>query len=150
MGSKATTVKAYLDELPADRRKEIAKVRSVIKKNLPRGYEEAITFGMIAYQVPRKVLAETYNGQPLCYAALAAHKSTNTVYLMGPYGHEALRKELESEFKNDGKKLDMGKSCVHFKSADDLSLPAIGKAVGAIPMAKYVEIYRESRRGRRK
>ena len=143
--TKAVTVKAYLDELPEDRRKEIAKVRSVIRKNLPKGYEEAITLGMIAYQIPRKVLPDTYNGQPLCYAALAAHKSTNTVYLMGPYGSEALRKELESNFKKEGKKLDMGKSCVHFKSADDLSLPAIGKAVAAVPAAKYIEIYHASR-----
>ncbi len=56
------------------------------------------------------------------------------------------RKQLEEAFKKEGKKLDMGKSCVRFKNADDLPLPAIGKLIAAIPPAKYVEIYRASRK----
>jgi hypothetical protein len=148
MKTQATTVKQYLDALPEDRRKAIAKVRSVIKKHLPKGYEETMGFGAISYQVPLKTFSETYNGQPLCYAALAAQKNFNTLYLMLPYGSAKHRAELEAAFKKAGKKLDMGKSCVHFKDAADLPLPAIGKLIAAVPAVKYVEIYRGSRKGR--
>jgi hypothetical protein len=143
--SKATTIQEYLEWLPDDRRKEIAKVRSVIRKHLPKGYEEAITYGMIAYQIPRKTLPDTYNGQPLCYAGLAAHKNFNTLYLMGAYGSERLRADLQKAFAKAGLKLDMGKSCVHFKTADDLPLPAIGKVIAAVSPAKYMRVYEQSR-----
>jgi hypothetical protein len=143
--SKATTVKEYLDWLPEDRRKEISRVRSTIRKHLPKGYEEAITYGMIAYQLPKKMLPETYNGQPLCYAALAAHKNYNTLYLMGAYGSARLKADLQKAFDKAGLKLDMGKSCVHFKTADDLPLPAIGKVISAVPPTKYKQIYEQSR-----
>jgi hypothetical protein len=146
VASNATTVKEYLEWLPEDRRKVISKVRSVIRKHLPKGYEEKISYGVISYQVPLKTLPDTYNGQPLCYAALAAQKNHNALYLMCAYGDAKLRAELEQAFKTAGKKLDMGKACVRFKNADDLPLPAIGKLIAAVPPAKYVAIYESSRK----
>jgi hypothetical protein len=144
--NKATTVKEYLAWLPEDRRKVISKVRSVIRKHLPKGYEEKVTNGIISYQVPLKTLPDTYNGQPLCYAALAAQKNHNSLHLMGAYGNAKQRADLERAFKTAGKKLDMGKSCVRFKSAEDLPLPAIGKLIAAVPPAKYVAAYEASRK----
>lgn len=144
--SKATTVKEYLDWLPENRRKAISKVRQAIRKHLPKGYEEAINYGMITYQVPLKKFPETYNGQPLCYAALAAQKNFNTLYLMVPYGDKKKRAELEDAFKKAGKKLDMGKSCIHFKEPDDLPLPAIGKLIAAVPPERYIAAYETSRK----
>ena len=47
--SKATTVKQYLKELPADRREIISQVRDMIVENLPKGYVETIGFGAISY-----------------------------------------------------------------------------------------------------
>jgi hypothetical protein len=143
---RAATVKEYLAWLPEDRRKVISKVRSVIRKHLPKGYEEKVTYGVISYQVPLKTLPDTYNGQPLCYAALAAQKNHNALYLMGAYGDAKQRAELEQAFKTAGKKLDMGKACVRFKSADDLPLPAIGKLIAAVPPAKYIATYEASRK----
>ena len=143
---RAATVKEYLAWLPEDRRKVISKVRSVIRKHLPKGYEEKVTYGIISYQVPLKALPDTYNGQPLCYAALAAQKHHNALYLMGAYGDAKQRAELEQAFKTAGKKLDMGKACVRFKSADDLPLPAIGKLIAAVPPAKYIATYEASRK----
>jgi len=145
---KATTVKDYLESLPENRRRVIAKVRSVIRKHLPKGYEEALTYGIISYQVPLKTLPNTYNGQPLCYAGLAAHKHHNALYLMSAYGSAGQRAELESAFKTAGKRLDMGKSCLRFKDVDDLPLPAIGKLIASVPAAKYIESYRASRAGK--
>jgi hypothetical protein len=142
---KATTVKDYMESLPDDRRKVIAKVRSVIRKHLPKGYEEKLNFGVISYQIPLKALPDTYNGQPLCYAGLAAQKNHNALYLMSAYGSAKHRAALEDAFKKAGKKLDMGKSCVRFRDVDDLPLPAIGKLIASVPAGKYIESYRASR-----
>ncbi len=144
--SKATTVRKYLDELPDDRRKTLSKVHNVIRKHLPKGYEEAMNYGMIAYQVPLKRFPDTYNGQPLCYAALAGQKNFNTLYLMGAYGDVTHRKQLEDAFKRAGRKLDMGKSCVHFRRADDLPLADIGKLIASIPADRWISIYEAGRK----
>ena len=139
--SKATTVKEYLDELPADRRKEIAKVRSVVRKSLPKGYRETMNWGMISYEIPLERYPDTYNKQPLAYAGLAAQKNVNTLYLTGSYGDPKQRERLEDAFKKSGKKMDMGKSCLHFRSADDLPLDAIGKIIASTPPEKMIAIY---------
>jgi Domain of unknown function (DU1801) len=144
--SKPATVTEYLQALPDDRRKEIAKVRRVIRKHLPKGYEEAMTYGLITYQVPLKKYPDTYNGQPLCYAALAAQKHFNSLYLMRPYGDPAQLQELKDSFAKAGKKLDMGKSCIHFKSAEDLPLPAIGKLVASTPPNRWIATAKAARK----
>ena len=74
--SSATTVEQYLDELPADRRREIEKVRGVVRKHLPKGYEESMSWGMITWEIPLERYPPTYNKKPLGYAALAAQKQT--------------------------------------------------------------------------
>ena len=139
-------VAAYLASLPADRRAEVARVRRVITKHLPKGYKEAMGWGMIMYGVPLKVYPDTYNGHPLCYAALAAQKNYSSLYLMSVYGSKPLLAELKAGFKKAGKKLDMGKSCIHFKRADDLDLDTIGKLIARLPVSKYVEIAKAARR----
>ena len=146
MKSRAKNVDEYLKELPADRREAIRAVRRVILKNLPKGYEEAMNWGAICYQVPLSVLPETYNGQPLCYAALASQKNYMSVYLMTVYGHKSLEKEFRERYKASGKKLDMGKSCVHFKKLDDLPLDLIGEIISRVPMDEYVRRYQASRK----
>ena len=74
MRSEATTVEQYLAELEPDRREALEAVRQAILDNLPTGYQEAISSGMIAYQVPLETYPDTYNGRPLVYAALASQK----------------------------------------------------------------------------
>ena len=81
MRSEAKTVDGYLAELPRDRREAISAVWRVIVENLPDGYEEAMNWGMITYQVPLSTYPETYNKQPLMYAALASQKNHMAVYL---------------------------------------------------------------------
>lgn len=143
--SKATTVKQYLDELPPERRREIAKVRSVVRKNLPKGYRETMNGGMISYGLSLERYPDTYNKQPLCYAALAAQKNFNTLYLMGAYGDPKQRKRLEDAFRKSGKKMDMGKSCLHFRTADNLPLEAIGEIIASTPPEKMIEMYEAAR-----
>jgi hypothetical protein len=90
------------------------------------------------YEVPLSVYPTTYNGQPLTYAALAATKNGGTVHLMAAYGNPVQTKTLEVGFKKAGKKLDMGKACIRFKSIDDLDLDSIAAVVASTPMDKYV------------
>jgi hypothetical protein len=131
--SAAATVAAYLAELPPERRKVVSAVRKVVLKSLPKGYKEGMGFGMIGYVVPLSRYAKTYNGQPLMDAGLAAQKNAYSLYLMCAYVDTPV-----------GKKLDMGKSCIRFKSLDDLPLDVIAEAVAAVPVDKYVEIAKKA------
>jgi uncharacterized protein YdhG (YjbR/CyaY superfamily) len=144
--TKATSVADYLAQLPDDRRQELERVRQVVRKHVPKGYEECISFGLIAWVVPLSRYPDTYNGQPLMYAALGTQKNYLSLYLMGPYGSPELLKKLKEGFAAAGKKLDMGKSCVRFKRADDLDLPTIGRVIAAVPADRWVEIARSARR----
>jgi len=144
--SSAPTVARYLAELPAERRASIARVRAVIRKRLPKGYRESMNWGMICYAVPLSVHPNTYNGQPLCYVALAAQKNYVALYLMPVYMNPALLNALKAGFKQAGKRLDMGKSCVRFRSSTDLPLGVIGDIVASTPMAKFIAIAASARR----
>jgi hypothetical protein len=127
MKSAEPTVAAYLDSLPAERRAAIAAVRSVIKKNLPRGFEEGMLYEIIGYYIPLSKYPDTYNGQPLTIAALASQKNALSLYLMCVYGDGKLRAWFEKAWKDT--RLDMGKSCVRFKSAEDVPLDVVGQAI---------------------
>ena len=148
MQSDAKTVAEYLSNLDDVRREAISAVRGVILDNLPDGYEEAMQFGMITYVVPLSVLADTYNGQPLMYVALASQKRHMSLYLTNVYGDESVEKWFRERYLAAGKKLDMGKSCVRFRKLDDLPLELVGEVVAKTPIADFVEIYRASRSGR--
>lgn len=147
---QAATVSDYLRALTPEERKEIQKVRGVIRKNLPRGYREGVNYGMICYTIPLSRFSGTYNKQALCYAALAAQKHFHSVYLMNVYGHPATRKWFTSRFKASGKKFDMGKSCVHFRRADDLPLDLIGEAIARTSVDDYINFYQHSRPAKKK
>jgi hypothetical protein len=146
MVSQARTVQAYLAALPPDRGEVLRKVRAVIRKNLPPGFEEGMQFGMIGYYVPLARYPETYNGQPLCLAGLAAQKNHLAVYLMSVYGDPATRRWFEKAFRDAGKKLDMGKSCLRFRSAEDLPLDVVGEAIRRVTLDSFIAHY-ESARG---
>lgn len=134
------TVDGYLASLPADRRKEIERIRTVVKKNLPAGYKETMSGKMLAWVVPLEKYADTYNGQALWYAALASQKTGLSLHLMPLYRNAANTKKLTDAFKARGTKPDMGQACIRFKSADDLPLDTIGEIVGSIPMNQWIEI----------
>ena len=144
--TRARTPAEYIAAQPPDRRKSLGRVRQVIRKHLPSGYREVINWGMITYEVPLTLFPTTYNGQPLCYAGLAAQKRHLAVYLMSAYATSPQGQALRDGFKKAGKKLDMGKSCIRFQTADDLALGAIGKAVASMPVKKYIEIFEKARR----
>ena len=137
MKSAASTVDQYLTELSDERRAALEVVRQVILTNLPKGYVEAMNWGMITYQVPLSVYPDTYNKKPLMYAALASQKKHMAVYLIGIYMDDQVRRDFESKYRSTGKKFDVGKSCVRFRKLDDLPLPLVGEAI-----ATYTEAIR--------
>ena len=147
--SSATSVDEYLAELTLDRRSAISKVRDIILKNLPDGYVEEMRWGMISYGVPLERFPDTYNGQPLMYSALASQKRHMSLYLTNVYGDTGLREWFTERYRASGKKLDMGKSCVRFKTIDDLPLDLAGEAIAKTSAEEFLEIYARSRAGRR-
>jgi hypothetical protein len=138
--SEAATVEEYLASLPEGRREAIEAVRRVVLAHLPDGLEEAMNWGMIAYQVPLETYPDTYNGKPLMYAALASQKHHMALYLTAVYAAEDARDRFEHEYRATGKPLDMGKSCVRFCSLDDLPLDVIGRAIGSTDLERFLEI----------
>lgn len=160
MVSKSTiTAEEYLSALPPERAHALDAVRAVILSNLPEGYEETITFGMIGYVVPLERFSDTYNGHPLQYAALASQKNHMSLYLNCVYGNAERAASFKERYLATGRKLDMGKSCVRFRTLDQLPLDVIGDEIAAVPVDRYVSAYeavvaemnaaRAERRGKR-
>ena len=141
----ALTVSQWLKSVPADRKDAINAVRDTVNEHLPQGYEETVDWGMLAWVVPLATLPNTHNGRPLMLAALGAHTKRMTIYLMSVYGDRKIRRDFETAYKKTGKKLDIGGSCVHFKTLDDLPLDVVGNTIARIAVDEYVERYRHSR-----
>jgi len=137
----AKNAEQYLASLPEDRRQVMTAMRKLIQRHLPKGYVESIGWGMICYVIPLEKYPETYNGEPLGYLGLCAQKDYYALYMMGPYGDMKQDTELRSAFKAAGKKLDMGKSCLRFRSLEDLELEAVGKAIASTPPKRFIELY---------
>lgn len=147
MQSKAKTVKEYLNELPPDRKAAISAVREVILKNLPKGFEEMMQYGMISYAVPHSIYPPGYHcdpKQPLPFVALASQKNHMAVYMMNIYMDKETENWFVKSYKATGKKLDIGKSCIRFKKLDDLALEVIGQAVGRKSVKEYIALYEKN------
>jgi hypothetical protein len=145
VSSRAATVADYLAELPPERRTEIERVRDLINDALPAGYVEAMNWGMIVWEVPLELSGKTYNGQPLGYVALAAQKNSNSLYLYSVYASRERADQFKAAAAAQGRKLDMGKSCIRFKRAEQLPLDLILEDISANSPEEYVRICKEAR-----
>lgn len=143
--SNASTVEEYLAELPPEPRAVVSAIRDLVRRNLPKGYAETMSFGMIGYVVPLARYPNTYNGQPLPYVSIAAQKDHYALYLFGPYVDSAQGNQLAEAFRTAGKKMDMGKSCLRFRKLDDLPLDAIGRMIASTPPEKLIAYYEAAR-----
>jgi hypothetical protein len=138
------TVEEYLDSLPEDRREAISAVRQTILSNLSEGYEEGPQYRMIGYYVPHSIFPSGYHcdpKQPLNFLMLGSEKNHMAIHAMCLYGNTELLAWFQDEWKNSGKKLDMGKGCIRFKKLDDLPLDVIAKLVAKMPVPAYLEWY---------
>ncbi len=138
MQSQAKTPQEYIDSLPEDRRDTIKKLRALIRKNLPTGYKEQMRWGFICYEVPLSVCPDTYNGEPLMYAAIASQKRHYGVYMCGIYVLPRVFKRLTSEWKKRGTRLDIGKSCIRIANWEKCEHDLIAEAIASVPMKQFV------------
>ena len=144
MQSKAKTVTEYLDALPIDRRIAIEAIREVIHANLDADFEEGIQYGMIGYYVPHRVFPAGYHcdpKQPLNMAGLGAQKNHLALYMLGLYCDPELTQWFQQAWTKAGKKLDMGKACIRFKTLDDVPLDVIGAAFKKLTCKRYLATY---------
>ena len=144
--SDAATPREYLDGLPDDRRPAIEAVRDVIVAHLPEGYVETMQYGMISYVVPLERRPDTYNGQPLAVASLANQKRHMALYLSGLYASAEDAAWFRARWAETGKKLDMGKSCLRFRTLDAVDLGLVGEAIARIPVDRFLELNDAARR----
>ena len=148
MQSKASTPENYIDELPEDRKDAITKLRKVVNKNLPKGFKEVMSYGMIGYVVPHSVYPPGYHCDPklpLPFMCIASQKNFVAFYHMGVYANPTLLKWFTSEYpKHVKNKLDMGKSCLRFKKMDQIPYELLGELVSKMSAKDWIEIYEKN------
>jgi hypothetical protein len=145
MQSTAATPQEYIDSLPEDRKKAISELRKVILKNIPKGFEETMGYGMMGYVVPHSLYPDGYHcdpKQPLPFFGMASQKNFIAVYHMGIYADKNLLDWFVAEFpKYSKKKLDMGKSCIRFKKPEDIPYDLIGELASKMTPQQWIELY---------
>ena len=148
MQSKATTPEQYLSELPEDRKEAMLKLRNAIKENLPQGFEEVISYGMLGYVVPHSIYPSGYHCNPklpLPFINLASQKNFIALYHMGIYANKNLESWFDSEYPKHVKtKLDMGKSCIRFKKMDDIPFDFIGELATKVSVEDWISNYEKA------
>lgn len=145
MQSKATTVDQYLAELPTDRQPVMEKLRKLVKKNIPKGFQECMNYGMIGYVVPHKLYPGGYHCTPelpLPFMNIASQKNFIAVYHMGIYSDPKLLKWFTDAYTKLGiGKLDMGKSCIRFKNMSKIPYDLIGELASKMTPQEWIAIY---------
>lgn len=146
--SKPTTVKEYISQVPEDRKAAFKKLRDIILKNLPKGFEEGISYGMPSFHVPLSTYPDGYHCKkdtPLPFANLANQKNFIAVYHMGMYAQPAIKEWFEKEYAERCKyKLDMGKSCVRLKKVDDIPYDLIGELFQKMSLKDWIKLYEKN------
>jgi hypothetical protein len=147
MQSKSKTVKEYLLSLPDERSEAIAKIRNAILKNLPKGFEETMQYGMISYVVPHAIYPSGYHTNPkdaLPFISLASQKNYISLYHMALY-EGTLLDWFKTEWKeNTDQKLDMGKGCVRFKKMEGIPVALIGELCRKVSVSQWIERYEKT------
>jgi uncharacterized protein YdhG (YjbR/CyaY superfamily) len=152
MQYKAETPEAYIAQLPEDRKAVMTKLRNSILQNIPKGFEETMSYGMIGYVVPHSIYPSGYHcdpKSPLPFISIASQKNFIALYNMGIY----IKKEVYDWFVNEypkhcKRKLDMGKSCIRFKDLDDIPYQLIGKLASKISVYEWINYYESNIKNR--
>ncbi len=148
MQAKATTPDQYIKDLPEDRQAAFKKLRVAIKKNLPKGFTECISYGMIGYVVPHSIYPAGYHCSPelpLPFMSIASQKNFIAIYHMGVYGMPELYDWFVAEHaKHSTKKLDMGKSCIRYKKPEDIPVELIAELCTKITVPEWIAFYEQT------
>lgn len=145
MQSKATTVDQYISELPEDRKTVVAQLRKTIKSNIPPGFREEMSYGMIGYVVPHELYPDGYHCNPelpLPFMNLASQKNYIALYHAAIYADPALLEWFQSEYRKQvPTKLDMGKSCIRFKNLKTIPYELIGELCTRVTVEDWISTY---------
>lgn len=145
MKYEASTPEEYIAQLPDERRVIIEKLRTVIKQNLPKGFEEGINYNMLGYYVPHSMYPNGYHCDsklPLPFINVASQKNSVNLYHMGIYANQELLQWFVDEYPKYSKyKLDMGKSCIRFKRMDDIPYKLIAELCAKISVDEWITTY---------
>ena len=148
MKIEANSPEEYIASIPEDRKKPVSELRQVINENLPEGFEETMSYGMIGYVVPHTVYPDGYHcdpSLPLPIMNLASQKNYIAVYHSGIYAKKELQDWFVEEYKKEtGKKPDMGKSCIRFKNLENIPFQLIGELSAKISSKEWIEIYEKN------
>lgn len=150
----APTVDTYIDALPKERQGAMNELRKVIKRNLPKGFKEEISYGMIGYVVPHSIYPPGYHCDPklpLPFLNIASQKHFVAVYHMGLYAQPDLLHWFTEEWnKRASGKLDMGKSCIRFKKLETIPYPLIGELAAKMTPEDWIACYEQQYKNARK
>lgn len=142
------SVEEYIAALPEDRKPIIEELRNVILENLPEGYEEQLSYGMIGYVVPLSRYPQGYHakeGEPLPFLSLASQKNHIALYHMGLYGKPKLEEWFVKAYADRvPTKLDMGKSCIRFKNPDHIPYDLVAELCQKMSVDEFISIYEKS------
>ncbi len=145
MQYKANTPDEYIAAIPEERKQVMNTLRKVIKDNLPKGFSEEISYGMIGYVVPHKIYPAGYHCDtklPLPFMNIASQKNFIAVYHSGIYADEDIMNWFVGEYPKHVKtKLDMGKSCIRFKKIDQIPMELIGELASKLTVQEWIEMY---------
>ena len=149
MRTKETSTDEYISKLAPERKKAMNELRKVILKNLPRGFAELMSYGMLSYVVPHSLYAPGYHvdpKQPLPFINLASQKNYIALYHMGLYADQRLLSWFKAEYSRQCEtKLDMGKSCIRFKNVDEIPFSLIGALASKVTVEEWIDKYEAGR-----
>lgn len=142
------TVQEYIDSLPQERREIMQALLTILRENLPAGFEEGFSYGMITFSVPLSIYPKGYHatpGQPLPFLSLASQKGHIALYHLGIYMNPPLLEWLKAESpRHSATRLDMGKSCIRFKKPDQIPLTLIAQLAKKMTVEEFVRVYEET------
>jgi uncharacterized protein YdhG (YjbR/CyaY superfamily) len=144
MQSNASNPEQYIAELPDERKEAMSKLREIILKNIPDGFEEQMSYGMLGYVVPHSIYPAGYHCTPklpLPFINLASQKNFISLHHMGLYTEGKLLEWFLEEFAKTGYKLDMGKCCVRFKNMSKIPFDLIEELVRKVTVNQWIETY---------
>ncbi|MBS1643515.1 MAG: DUF1801 domain-containing protein [Bacteroidetes bacterium] len=145
MATQALTIDGLLDALPNDKRQVMVDLLQTLRVNLPQGFEEAISYGMISFVVPKSLYPAGYHCKPelpLPFISIAAQKNIYALYHMGIYAEPSLLNWFLAEWpKHSDKKLDMGKSCIRFKKPEHIPFELIGLLAQKMTPQAWIATY---------
>ena len=138
-------IEQYIANIPTEHRDKFSRLMEVLRENLPGGFEETESYGMVGYVGPHAIYPDGYHCAPklpLPFLTIACQKNFIAVYHMGIYSDENLMNWFVAEYpKHSSKKLDMGKSCIRFKHGQEIPFDLIGDLAQKMYVQNWIERY---------